>query len=177
MTKTVDLTELKRLLAEATPGPWVLDKGGGHAYDRIIGGDVVQIHGTIAGRGSWSERVCENFGNLDLPGPAANVEIICALHNAAPAMIEELERLRDLHGICGHHCEACARRDDEIGELREQNDALRKDAERYRWLKSRKSHNVTLTDATGCRDKVVFVYMAENLDSAIEHAIAEEEKK
>jgi len=125
MTKTVDLTELKRLLAEATPGPWVLDKGGGHAYDRIIGGDVVQIHGTIAGRGSWSERVCENFGNLDLPGPAANVEIICALHNAAHAMIEELERLRDLHGICGHHCEACARRDDEIGELREQNEALR----------------------------------------------------
>lgn len=55
------------------------------------------------------------------------------LLDAAPPLIEyrraDLARPPDVdksgkHGSCGNHCEACARRDDEIASLRRQRDLL-----------------------------------------------------
>ena len=77
-----------------TPKPWRYEPGGGHAPDQIVGSDLIAIggwpepDGTIF-RASYSERVCENLGNPDLPGPAANIALI----TAAPELYEALEEL------------------------------------------------------------------------------------
>ena len=70
-------------MSKHTPGPWRYETGGGHAYNRIVGSDAVQTNGwpyRINGisNASYSERVCENLGDTDLPGPAANVRLITA---------------------------------------------------------------------------------------------------
>lgn len=76
-----------------TPGPWRYEPGGGHAPNQIVGSDAVAIGGWLEPdgalfRGSYSERVCENLGNPDLPGPNANIALI----TAAPELYEALLR-------------------------------------------------------------------------------------
>lgn len=88
-------------MSKHTPGPWRYETGYGHAYNRIVGSDIVQTNGwpePINGvsNASYSERVCENLGDIALPGPAANVRLICA----APDL---LEALTGLLAECNRH--------------------------------------------------------------------------
>jgi hypothetical protein len=83
-----------------TPGPWRYEPGGGHAYNRIVGSDIVQTNGwpePINGvsNASYSERVCENLGDIDLPGPAANVKLICAAPELLQLAKDLLEQVED----------------------------------------------------------------------------------
>jgi hypothetical protein len=85
-------------MSNHTPGPWKYEPGGGHAYNRIVGSDIVQTNGwpePINGisNASYSERVCENLGDIDLPGPAANVKLICA----APELLRLLGVMFDAY--------------------------------------------------------------------------------
>lgn len=82
-------------MSNHTPGPWRYEPGGGHASNRIVGSDIVQTNGwpePINGvsNASYSERVCENLGDINLPGPAANVKLICA----APEMFDALKEVK-----------------------------------------------------------------------------------
>lgn len=76
-------------MSSHTPGPWRYEPGGGHAYNRIVGSESVQVGGwpeRINGisNASYSDRVCENLGDINLPGPAANAKLIIA----APKLLE-----------------------------------------------------------------------------------------
>jgi hypothetical protein len=77
-----------------TPGPWVYCAGGGHACNSIRGAESVQVHGwptPIGGvsNASYSDRICENLGDIALPGPAANAALICA----APELLAALKSI------------------------------------------------------------------------------------
>jgi hypothetical protein len=66
-----------------TPGPWRYEPGGGHASNRIVGSEAIQIHGwperrNGIGNASYSDRICENLGDVALPGPAANARLIAS---------------------------------------------------------------------------------------------------
>lgn len=88
---------------EHTPGPWKIEKGGGHAYNRIVGSDSIQTNGWAErrngiGNASYSDMVCENLGNLDLEGPKANAKLIAA----APELLEALKLVYDRLEWCGY---------------------------------------------------------------------------
>lgn len=79
-----------------TPGPWEYSAGGGHAYNSIQGTESVQVSGWVGERGgvrngSYTTRVCENLGDIALPGPAANARLIAA----ASLLLAELRRVRE----------------------------------------------------------------------------------
>ena len=81
-------------MSKHTPGPWRYEQGGGHMHNSIRGSRDVQTNGWIGERGgvtnaSYSDRVCENLGNIDLPGPAANARLIAA----APEMYAIIKEL------------------------------------------------------------------------------------
>ena len=99
---------LRELSERATPGPWVYEPGGGHAYNRIAGSDVVQIRGQLDRPGaSYTERVAEHFGDTELPGPAANVALICTTRNATPAIADLIAAAR-AKASRGHEEDCCA---------------------------------------------------------------------
>ena len=80
-----------------TPGPWCYEPGGGHAPNRIVGSESVQVHGWPEPRGgvsnaSYSDCVCENLGDTNLPGPAANVRLIVAALEMRDLWVEMTER-------------------------------------------------------------------------------------
>ena len=87
-----DRTELRRLLDEATPGPWALYDGWlheGRAY-------VARI-GNAAGNGIWASAI-------DMAGEVADFELIVAAVNALPSLLDQLDaaeaalaRVRELH--------------------------------------------------------------------------------
>lgn len=93
-----DIAHIRELLAKATPGPWKYEEGAGHAYNRIVGSDSVQVHGwkeriNGIGNASYSDRVCENLGDMQHDGPFANVELIITLRNEIGPLLDRVERL------------------------------------------------------------------------------------
>lgn len=93
----IDLDKLERLEREATPGPWDLwdleERGAGYNIlaERVIdfGGGLEAVH---------SLSLCR-ITEMDRDGKA-NLDLLIALRNAAPAMIAELraasERIAEL---------------------------------------------------------------------------------
>ena len=82
----VDLNELKRLEAAATPGPWRQDPTYPDTFTWGPHGEMVADHdanGEMRTRGVG--------GNLPI---AINAALVVALRNAAPAIIAEIEELR-----------------------------------------------------------------------------------
>jgi len=88
-----------------TPGPWKISLGGGHAHNSILGSDVVQVSGWLEDRivkhggqvisnRSYSEMVCENLGDLNLPGPKANAQLIAI----APLLLRALKEIASFKG-------------------------------------------------------------------------------
>lgn len=93
-------------MSKHTPGPWRFEPGGGHASNRIVGVEAVQVSGWRERRGgasnaSHSERVCENLGDMDLDAPYANACLIAAapdllavLKDAHPHIHDDALRIR-----------------------------------------------------------------------------------
>ena len=82
MTTTPEkIAELKRLLAEATPGPWEHIRTGNGQRDRSFL------------RRDWTggEYVCEAGGDRNLN----DLPLIAAAFNALPSMLTDIEMLRD----------------------------------------------------------------------------------
>lgn len=85
-------------MAEHTPGPWTIHRGGGHARPSIRGAEVIHTNGRLRNElgissASFSEEVCQFHADLDLPGPQANASLIAAapdLLAVAGEMYEEL---------------------------------------------------------------------------------------
>lgn len=91
----MDLEELKRLAKEATPGPWMAAA----KPSSVVGWPVVSQTGRV---------ICDvnyvQHSQIDLPVPGdrafnteskANAHLIVAAVNSLPALIEEVERLRE----------------------------------------------------------------------------------
>ena len=76
-----DIDHLRALLAEVTPGPWVPGSSGDEAY-------VVTLQS-----GTRTDRL-PPFGHLS----KADVRLIVEAVNALPALLDELERLREMLG-------------------------------------------------------------------------------
>ncbi len=79
-------------MSKHTPGPWKMERGGGHAGPRIVGSESIHVAGEqrdLLGHSSAvrSAKVCELEGSMDLPGPAANARLIAA----APDIFELLQ--------------------------------------------------------------------------------------
>lgn len=95
--------EIEAMLANITPGPWKYEPGGGHAANCIRGSESVQVNGckervrlpdgSSIGNASYTDRVCENLGDIQHGGPSYNVALICA----APDMARELLARREYH--------------------------------------------------------------------------------
>lgn len=73
-----------------TPAPWRFE------YGEIRGAEAVQVNGWpkpvgLITNASYSDRVCGDLGNPELPGPAANIRLIAA----APDLLAMLKTLID----------------------------------------------------------------------------------
>jgi len=96
---------------EFTRGPWQFEAGAGHAPSRSDGSESRQRQGWPVRRNgisnaSYSDTVCENLGDHDLPGPRANINLILA----APDMLAALEYcLGDMARLMGAPNSAYAR--------------------------------------------------------------------
>jgi hypothetical protein len=80
------------ILAQASPGPWRYEAGGGHAYNSLRAADSVQTNGWPERRNgfsnaSYSDRLCENLGDVNLPGPAANAAIMAHARDMAKTLL------------------------------------------------------------------------------------------
>ncbi|MEZ6725935.1 ead/Ea22-like family protein [Pseudomonas aeruginosa] len=128
-----DHAELRRLAKAATPGPWVTD---------------AQKNGAIFNIESESGDMCIAMSQEN-PAPTrleineqrrANAEWIAAANpKTILALLDEIDGLLAQHGRDSSELRAlCQARDDarkERDRLKAENEALRKDAERYRWLR------------------------------------------
>lgn len=117
-----DHSELKRLAEAATPGPWAYDGSYVCPARTEYGTTYVELWRSIA----------------DCHQPE-NTKFIAAANPAAVlALIAEVEGLRAQHGRDSAELRSlCQARDDarkERDQLKAEVEALRKDAERYRWI-------------------------------------------
>ena len=77
---------------------WHFERGGGRAYNRIVCAESFHKHGRLRNlktgisSASFSDVVCENLGDPDIPAVAANIALLLA----APKMAEALRELLPL---------------------------------------------------------------------------------
>ena len=136
-----DYSELKRLAEAATPGPWAYD-GSYVCPDRTEDGTTyVELWRSIA----------------DCHQPE-NTKFIAAANPAAVlALIAEVEGLRAQHGRDSAELRSLSQaRDDarkERDQLKADNEELRKDAERYRWLRQYTVKSLAVSGALASLDR------------------------
>lgn len=109
---SVDTDQLRKLLKNATPPPWEVKPL--VAYQRDTAGDI----GRVGERDSLFTGEASYEGNHGLSASDENKELVVALVNAAPSLLDEIERVRLLPVIqdcrdCGWYrhansCEWCA---------------------------------------------------------------------
>lgn len=109
-TAPVDIARLRELLAKATPGPWKsLDDPDG-------------LHQLWTDRSFTLDQLIAR--SCFKPASKQNTDLIAALRNEAPALLDELERLR--HQLKKpRSCDT-----DEINQLKAERDKLREEVER-----------------------------------------------
>ncbi|MFV3416117.1 ead/Ea22-like family protein [Pseudomonas sp. NY15436] len=149
-----DLTKLKELAERATPGPWsaVWEEGDDTAWPNLF--PIIQADG--------GETVIGNEGFYsDLEQDKANAKFIAAANpQAILGLIERLDKAE-------HHW---ANENSNNMALIAEVERLRKDAERYRWLRSKEAEcNVEIPMDDG-RGWVLPGYLDE-LDAAIDAAL------
>lgn len=150
-----DHSELKRLAEAATPGPWAYDGSYVCPARTEDGTTYVELWRSIA----------------DCHQPE-NTKFIAAANPAAVlALIAEVEGLRAQHGRDSAELRSlCQARDDarkDRDQLKAEVEALRKDAERYRWLMSDAVNNGTLGIDGGWIDFGFKDEAAEIIDAAM----------
>jgi hypothetical protein len=110
------IQNLKNLAESATPGPWECREAEGAAA-------ICHQHGWVAD--DFSEQTLIDTRYMAAANPAA----VLGLIDERSVALLQLDIQRDI----------AARRYEEIEKLKAENEALRKDAERYQWLRSRES--------------------------------------
>ena len=75
-------------MSKHTPGPWRIERGGGHQRPSICGSEDIHTNGFERNElgissASYSSRVCEIHGDLELMGPMANAMLL----SAAPLLL------------------------------------------------------------------------------------------
>ena len=88
--QTINIPELRRLLAEATPGPW--NDTGIKRDDGLLGWVIT---------GDDGNDVCQTIETYK----TTNASLIAAAVNALPALLDERERLREALRSCLCHIE------------------------------------------------------------------------
>lgn len=116
---SIDIAELRRLAKAATPGPYAVSEIGA-GFEVAAGGEIFAQAQQVAGDVRSARR-------------KANAAYIAAACTAIPSLLDELEGLRTeneavrLANIDGKMW---------VDSTRDEMEKLRKDAERYRWLKA-----------------------------------------
>lgn len=89
------IAKLEELLGKATPGPWVVERGGIDliSVDGIYTRDEIKKHNANS---SWKERIkiVETDGGYYPPGED-DAELICLLRNSIQDLLDERKRLRE----------------------------------------------------------------------------------
>lgn len=120
---TIDKAQLKALAEAATPGPWHAEND---RHEGSINADYRHI-GMVSMFCRVREDVERNF---------ANQRFIAAANPATTlALLAEIERL-ELIGRISCNFDGYKAVLDERDQLKAENEALRKDAERYRWIRT-----------------------------------------
>lgn len=115
----VDITKLKALAEAAPAGPWYPpDEGSsiGMVFDRDLGSLL-------------------NYESIDTERDACVAYVAAANPAAVLELIKEIESLRA--GWYENEFTDLKNWPEELAELKAENEALRKDAERYRWMRTR----------------------------------------
>lgn len=85
-----DLAKLRELLAESSQGEWVAVETGSEKYMAWIVIGTAKDRDTVA---LVDNRKIE-IGTVDVDEANANANLICTLRNEAPALLDEVEKLR-----------------------------------------------------------------------------------
>lgn len=157
-----DYSELERLAEAATPGPWSFD--GPYVCPARVEDGATYVE-------TWRQVAdChqpENTKFIAAANPATVLELIDE-NKAMAEFKEHMIQLRETHGF-----ESWSAALVEVDRLKAENEALRKDAERYRWLRdsSESIHQFYLSTPiwfTGVK------FSKENVDSTIDAAMSKE---
>jgi len=197
-----DYSNLKRLAEAATPGPWIAEnsrhEGSINALDRHIG--MVSMHAKV--REDIPQNFA-NQAFIAAANPAAVLALIAEVerlqraekndliaYNAviqrqdelraerdqfkaeAQALQEQKQFLRNLREADGFDSWSAALV--EVDKLRVEVEALRKDAERYRWLRSRDLDTISQGGVFAGLTPQNMVLNEETLDEAIDAAMSKE---
>ena len=88
-----DLRELEGLLANATPGPWFIEKGRGPG--RVPSSDNIRSEKRCAGAANWIRELWVYQHGGDEAKWPANAALIVAMHSALPSLIADLREARE----------------------------------------------------------------------------------
>ncbi|RQG62788.1 hypothetical protein IPC203_08430 [Pseudomonas aeruginosa] len=144
-----DHAELRRLAKAATPGA------------RYQGTDERVI---VAGNGTI---ICTVSGAISGPSVMADAEFLCATDpNTILGLISDLEEARN-----GMEYQSIMRLKNEMVRLKAENEVLRKDAARYRWLRERDLETIRQGGVFAGMTPENIVLNQEDLDAAIDAAL------
>ena len=95
---------------------WHFERGGGRAYNRIVCAESFHKHGRLRNlktgisSASFSDVVCENLGDPDIPAVAANIALLLAAPKLAEALAALVAQFADPdHSAVDDECIEAAR--------------------------------------------------------------------